>query len=180
MSAVSWDIANVAYDAWNAGYAYAVGDQDLQRQSLTDLAVDSFAAAIPGLHAGTSKVVRAWDGIRGTALRAQGYQRHHIIPQSFRENDLLKKLEYDLDSKQNSIALPGKLDVGSKRAIHSGMHTRSYTEKWRSMLAEIDAGFRSGRISAEQARELIDKEVSRTRKSLRDGEMSLNNSSIKN
>jgi RHS repeat-associated protein len=170
----AWDLANVAYDVFSAAYYHFIGDDASRNQALFDVGIDFIAAIIPGVPAGLSKGFKAWDGARAAMLRGQGFNRHHIIPQSLRNHPILQKLGFDVDTVKNSIALPTSRDKHPTRSLHSGSHVKPYTERFRKLLDGVHSDVRNGQVSARQARARIEGEISAVRKELREGRLKLN------
>ncbi len=54
-----WDVGNILYDAGAAIYNHATGDHETAKSHWVDAAADVAAALIPGVPAGTTKVLRA-------------------------------------------------------------------------------------------------------------------------
>ena len=84
-----------------------------------------------------------------------------------------------LDAVSNSIALPERSGIHTKRTVHNGMHTQDYTERFRGLFSLISSDLKMGRITPAQAGDLINKEVARARKELREGDLELNAASRK-
>lgn len=56
---IFWDVGFMIFDVGKIGYGWWTEDDELYEEGVTDLVVDAASAAIPGLPAGGSRVVRS-------------------------------------------------------------------------------------------------------------------------
>ena len=56
-----WDVVNLLWDAGSAIYNHATGDHEAAKANWTDAGLDLAATLIPGVPAGTTKVIKAAD-----------------------------------------------------------------------------------------------------------------------
>ena len=74
------------------------------------------------------------DNLNGT--NGNAWQAHHIVPFSF-EHDLLRTLDFDVNSIHNGIPLPSDR-ANTLSAVHNGRHVRAYEDALRDYLDAIE------------------------------------------
>ena len=134
-------------------------------------------AALAGKLVG-SAVGQGISGIGKPAGWRPGDQIHHIIPENRKNNDLLLKLQYDIESTENKMALPSQYSLDDIRTVHNGRHSASYGLEWDQKLAQIEALLDTGAIDASRALSMIRDAQDEVRGELNIGVRDLNRRSI--
>lgn len=79
------------------------------------------------------------DGDFSEMLKIEGYQKHHIIPDSLREHPLLEEIGYDINSSRNIVYLPESRDIDPGRTVHKGSHRKWHKQHAKAELDKIRA-----------------------------------------
>jgi len=158
-----------AYDL-TTGLGYGSGDQALIG------GVTLAGAFLPGRPVGRA----AWEGSqaqRAAALRAQGFQEHHIISDKnplTQNHELLELADFDLQSRTNKIFLPSNESLHSTRSIHMGSHSRSVSQNLADQMTTIVTYGRQQNWTTIEYERAIHELISEERQVLRSGERALN------
>ncbi|PWW04457.1 RHS repeat-associated protein [Hoeflea marina] len=180
----AWDAANAAwgwksaYDNWQAGNYFTAS---IDAAGAT---IDSVAAGVPFAPGGATTVIsggKKLGGIVGkwaNSLRSQGYQFHHIAPKSLSNHPAIALTGFDMEKMGNRLALPSTPGLHPTRTVHQGRHIDKYVDHFEEVLDRVVADIKSGRITPQQGREIIEKAVTRERKDLKDGNRMLNQASV--
>jgi hypothetical protein len=178
-----WDAANAAY-GWSSFHQnWSQGNYISAAFDFVGAGVDSVATGVPFVPGGATTAVQGTRKIGGAvidwagSLRSQGYQFHHIVPEKLSSHPALEMTGFDIEKYSNKIALPSEADIHPNRTVHRGRHRDVYTQRIARMLDRIAEQVQSGRLTPEQGRAVIEKEIAKERRSLRDGTTSLNKAS---
>ncbi|WP_159961082.1 RHS repeat-associated core domain-containing protein [Pseudomonas sp. R76] len=105
-----------------------------------------------------------------------GFQKHHIIPQSLADHPALKKAGFDIHKTSNIIYLPTEEGKSKYRTIHKGSHP-GYNKAVRAQLNEISIAGKAGKWKKAQYAQAVKQVVSSQRSGLRNGRTRLNKNS---
>ncbi|AVE06208.1 type IV secretion protein Rhs [Pseudomonas palleroniana] len=105
-----------------------------------------------------------------------GFQKHHIIPQSLADHPALKKAGFDIHKTSNIIYLPSEAGKHEYRTIHKGSHP-GYNKAVRAQLNEISIAGKAGKWKKAQYAQAVREVVSSQRSGLRNGRTRLNKNS---
>lgn len=101
------------------------------------------------------------DGDFSDMLKIEGYQKHHIIPDSLREHPLLEEIGYDINSSRNIVYLPESRDIDPGRTVHKGSHRKWHKQHAKAELDKIRAMDATPEIKRMHVDAYIDKMRSR-------------------
>jgi len=102
-----------------------------------------------------------------------GWQAHHIIPWTLKDNALLKRLNVDMNSLDNAIPLPCKAGSGSACSLHSGSHG-NYSKAIEKQLDKIE----TMNIDDVAKKALVEKSITKVREALTKGNPPLRNTDV--
>ncbi|TWT89226.1 hypothetical protein Pla100_56940 [Neorhodopirellula pilleata] len=90
------------------------------------------------------------------SLVSRGIEAHHVIPKELKNNALLRRLRFNIDSALNGIPLDN--------IYHTGSHP-NYNEAWRRVLEKINAS----KKSIYQKEELLIAAIAKANKAILEG-----------
>ncbi len=108
----------------------------------------------------------------------EGFQKHHIIPQSLENHPALKNADFKMHSNRNIIYLPTNETAHPTRTIHKGSHP-GYNKSVRQQLDIIArVGEKNGWVEADY-KKAVSGVLRNERAGLRNGRTMLNKNSIR-
>ncbi len=114
---------------------------------------------------------------RSSALKAQGFQDHHILSDKnklTKNHELLELSGFDLQKRQNKMFLPTDESLHPTRSIHNGKHTNDVSV---NLAEQMDAVVKAGKQNdwnQKQYKQALDAIITQERQALKSGERALN------
>jgi hypothetical protein len=97
-----------------------------------------------------------------------GFQKHHVVPQTLKNHDVLQKAQFSMQSPKNVIYLPTCRNYHSTRSVHRGPH-KPYTDEVEIELDDLRNKGKQQGWSEQQYATAVNNVMLRYRQALRKG-----------